>query len=337
MSGTVASSVKGERSMSAKISRRDFSKLLVAVPALAMGSRLMRAPAWAQSVISASDPHPRRRVKVLDTEIEFVDTGRGDPIVFLHGNPTYSYQWRNIIPYVSKLGRCLAPDLVGMGRSGISPTHSYRFVDQARYFDAWFDTLGLTKNVVLVLHDWGAAIGFCRAFRFPDQVQGVAYFEAIVQERHWADFPADSPFHALRSEKGERMVLDENFFVEVMLPRGILRKLSREEMDAYRAPYRNRERRLPTLVWPREVPIDGEPADVVAIVENYGKFMATSPIPKLFILGEPGGIFSGKAREFPRTWRNQREIIVKGIHHLQEDSPVEIGTALAAFVQDVRS
>lgn len=323
--------------MSAKISRRDFSRLVAAVPALAMGSRLMRAPAWAQSVISASDPHPRRRVKVLDTEIEFVDTGRGDPIVFLHGNPTYSYQWRNIIPYVSKLGRCLAPDLVGMGRSGLSPTHSYRFVDQARYFDAWFDTLGLTKNVVLVVHDWGAAIGFYRAFRFPDQVQAVAYFEAIVQERHWADMPADSFFRVLRSEKGKQMVLEENFFVEVVLPRGILRTLSREEMDAYRAPYRNRERRLPTLVWPHEVPIDGEPADVVAIVEKYGTFMAASPIPKLFILGEPGGIFAGQAREFPRTWRNQREIIVKGIHHLQEDAPAEIGAALAAFVQDVRS
>lgn len=329
--------------MSAKISRRDFSKLLVtlpalpALPALAMGSRPTTEAAWPQSNIGAADPHPRRRVKVLDTEIEYVDTGRGDPIVFLHGNPTYSYQWRNIIPYVSKLGRCLAPDLVGMGRSGMSPTRSYRFVDQARYLDAWFEALELTRNVILVLHDWGGAIGFYRTLRFPEQVQAVAYFEAIVQERHWADFPPDSPFPALRSDKGEHMVLEENFFVEVMLPRGILRKLSREEMDAYRAPYQDRVRRLPTLVWPREVPIDGEPADVVAIVKDYGKFMATSPIPKLFILGEPGAIFVGKAREFPGTWRNQREIMVKGIHHLQEDSPAEIGSALAGFVQDVRS
>lgn len=320
-----------------KLSRRTANNLLLALSTAAFGQILSNeALSMTDPNIGAGDPHPRRRVKVLDTEIEYVDTGRGDPIVFLHGNPTYSYQWRNIIPYVSKLGRCLAPDLVGMGRSGTSPTHSYRFVDQARYFDAWFDTLGLTKNVIFVVHDWGSGIAFNRASRFPDQVQGVAYFEAIIQERHWADLSPNSPFRALRSDQGEHMVLDENFFVEVILPRGIIRSLSKEEMDAYRAPYQDRERRLPTLVWPRELPIDGEPADVVALVENYAKFMATSAIPKLLILGEPGGIFSGKARELPRTWRNQREIIVKGIHHLQEDSPAEIGTALLEFVKDIR-
>jgi len=322
--------------MSAKISRRDASKLLATLPALATVSTLINASAWAQSEISATDLHPRRRVKVLDTEIEYVDTGRGDPIVFLHGNPTYSYQWRNIIPHVSKLGRCLAPDLVGMGRSGTSPTHSYRFVDQARYLDAWFDALGLTKNVILVVHDWGAAIGFYRASRFPKHIQGAAYFEAIVAGRRWAEMGANSPFRALRSEQGEHMVLDENFFVEVVLPSGIIRKLSKEEMDAYRAPYHDRERRLPTLVWPREVPIDGEPADVLTIVQDYAKFMAASQMPKLLILGESGGIFAGNAKDFPRSWRNQREITVKGRHHLQEDSPAEIGTALAEFVKSVR-
>jgi len=323
--------------MSAKISRRDASKLLATLPAVATVSSLINGQAWASAEISAADPHPRRRVKVLDTEIEYVDTGRGDPIVFLHGNPTYSYQWRNIIPYVSKLGRCLAPDLVGMGRSGTSPTHSYRFVDQARYLDGWFDALGLTKNVILVVHDWGAALGFYRASRFPYHIQGAAYFEAVVAERHWAGMDANSPFRALRSERGEQMVLDENFFVEVVLPSGIIRKLSKEEMDAYRAPYQDREKRLPTLVWPREIPIDGEPADVVPLVQEFAKFMAASTMPKLLILGEPGTIFAGNAKEFPRSWRNQRETTVKGRHHLQEDSPVEIGNALAAFVKSVRS
>ena len=318
------------------ITRRNAGKLLVSLPVLTIGSRLFHESAWAQAEISAADPHPRRRVKVLDTEIEYVDTGRGDPIVFLHGNPTYSYQWRNIIPYVSKLGRCLAPDFVGMGRSGTSPTHSYRFVDHARYLDAWFDALGLTRNVIFVVHDWGSAIAFYRASRYPSHAQGVAYFEAIVAERHFADMGANSPFHALRSDRGEHMVLDENFFVEVVLPSGIIRKLSKEEMDAYRAPYQDRERRLTTLVWPREIPIDGQPADMVSLVANYAKFMAASKMPKLLILGEPGGIFAGKAKDFPRTWGNQREVTVKGLHHLQEDSPAEIGVALADFVKSIR-
>jgi haloalkane dehalogenase len=323
--------------MSAKISRRHASKLLATLPAFATVSTLINGQAWASNDISAADPHPRRRVKVLDTEIEYVDTGRGDPIVFLHGNPTYSYQWRNIIPFVSKLGRCLAPDLVGMGRSGTSPTHSYRFVDQARYIDAWLDKLRITKNVIFVVHDWGAAIGFYRASRFPSQIQGVAYFEAVIAERHFADMDANSPFRALRSDRGEHMVLDDNFFVEVVLPRGIIRKLSAEEMEAYRAPYQDREKRLPTLVWPRELPIDGQPADVVSILDKVGKFMVVSSMPKLLILGEPGGIFSGKDKDFPRSWRNQREITVKGLHHLQEDSPEEIGTALAEFVKTIRT
>jgi len=258
--------------MSVKFSRRDANKLLMGLPAFALGSKFSNALLPAEeSKISAVDPYPRKRVAVLDTEISYVDTGHGDPIVFLHGNPTSSYLWRNIIPYVSKTGRCLAPDLVGMGQSGKSPTRSYRFVDQERYLDAWFDTLGLTKNVIFVVHDWGSALGFNRTFRYPSQVQAIAYMEAIVQSRRWEDLGPNSPFHALRSDKGEHMVLDENFFVEVMLPSGILRKLSAEEMAVYRAPYQDRESRLPTLVWPREIPIDGEPPDVVAIVERYGK------------------------------------------------------------------
>ena len=325
--------------MSATFSRRDANKFLIALPGAAIGSAYSKKLMLAEGAdISPADPHPRRRVAVLDTEISYVDTGTGDPIVFLHGNPTSSYLWRNIIPHVSKLGRCLAPDMVGMGRSGKSPTRSYRFVDHARYLDAWFEALGLTKNVVLVVHDWGSALGFYRTSRFPKQIQAIAYMEAIIQERRWEELGPNSPFHGLRSDKGEHMVLDDNFFVEVLLPSGVLRKLSEEEMAVYRAPYKDRESRLPTLVWPREIPIDGMPADVVAIVESYGKWMSQSKLPKLFVVGEPGRILvAGRGREFARTWQNQREITVKGLHYLQEDAPVEIGTALAAFVKSVRS
>jgi len=325
--------------MSAKFSRRDANQLLIGLPAFAIGSEFSNSLLLAQEAkIGAPEPYPRKRIAVRDSEISYVDTGSGDPIVFLHGNPTSSYLWRNIIPFVSKLGRCLAPDLIGMGQSGKSPTRSYRFFDHELYLDAWLDALGLTKNVIFVVHDWGSALGFHRTFRYPDQVQAIAYMEAILQPRRWEELPPDSPFHALRSDKGERMVLDENFFVEVMLPTGILRKLSGEEMAVYRAPYRDRESRLPTLVWPREVPIEGEPPDVVAMVERYGKWFAQSTLPKLFFIGEPGRILvAGRGREFARSWPNQKVVTVKGIHYLQEDSPVEIGTALAAFVKGVRS
>jgi haloalkane dehalogenase len=288
--------------------------------------------------IDATDPHPRRRISVLDTEMSFVDVGRGDPIVFLHGNPTSSYLWRNIIPYLSGQGRCLAPDLVGMGRSGKSPSRAYRFVDHARYLDAWFEALGLTSNVTLVVHDWGSALGFHRASRYPDQIKAIAYMEAIAMSRRWDDFgEAAGIFRALRSEKGEHMILDENFFVETVLPRSVLRQLSPEEMTAYRAPFLERDARLPTLVWPRQIPVEGEPADVTAIVESYAAFLSRSQIPKLLIVGEPGAIVTGRTREFCRTWRNQREVTVPGRHFLHEDSPHQIGAALTEFVTSLRT
>jgi haloalkane dehalogenase len=288
--------------------------------------------------IDATDPHPRRRISVLDTEMSFVDVGRGDPIVFLHGNPTSSYLWRNIIPYLSAQGRCLAPDLVGMGRSGKSPSRAYRFVDHARYLDAWFEALGLASDVTLVVHDWGSALGFHRASRYPEQIKAIAYMEAIAMPRRWDDFgEAAGIFRALRSEKGEHMILDENFFVETVLPRSVLRQLSPEEMTAYRAPFLERDARLPTLVWPRQIPVEGEPADVTAIVESYAAFLSRSQIPKLLIVGEPGAIVTGRTREFCRTWRNQREVTVRGRHFLQEDSPHQIGAALAEFVTSLRS
>jgi haloalkane dehalogenase len=272
---------------------------------------------------------------VLDTEISYVDVGQGDPIVFLHGNPTSSYLWRNIIPYVSRLGRCLAPDLVGMGQSLPSPRGGYRFVDHARYLDAWFDTLNLKRNITLVLHDWGSALGFHRACRFPEQVRAIAYMEAIVAPRRWEDFPAgrEQFFRALRSEEGERLVLDENFFVEGILPRSIIRPLSALEMAHYRGSFRDRESRRPTLVWARELPIEGEPADVAALVERYGDWLARSSIPKLFINTEPGALLTGRSRELCRLWPNQREVTVRGIHYVQEDSPNEIGAALQAFLK----
>jgi haloalkane dehalogenase len=288
--------------------------------------------------ISATDPHPRQRERILDTEISYVDEGSGDPIVFLHGNPTSSYLWRNVIPYAVECGRCLAPDLVGMGQSGKSPTQAYRFLDHARYLDAWFDALHLNSNIILVLHDWGSALGFYRAFRHRSQIQAIVYMEAIVQSRRWEDFPngRDAMFRALRSEQGEHLVLDENYFIEVVLPKSIIRKLSDEEMAAYRAPFPDRKDRLPTLLWPRELPIEGAPADVVKIVESYGEWLAANDLPKLFINADPGAQVVGRIRDFCRGWRSQREVTVPGIHFIQEDSPDQTGTAIREFVKSVR-
>src|SRR5215471_13522880 len=265
--------------------------------------------------ISAGDPHPRQRVRVLDSEISYVDVGHGDPIVFLHGNPTSSYLWRNIIPHVADLGRCLAPDLVGMGQSGPSPGGAYRFADHARYLDAWFEALGLTNNVTLVMHDWGSALGFHRACRYPEQIRAIAYMEAIVAPRRWDDFPngRDRMFRALRSDAGEQLVLEDNFFVESVLPKSIIRSLSKAEMEAYRRPFRERDARLPTLVWPCELPIEGDPADVIAIVERYGAWLARAQLPKLFINADPGALVTGRLRDICRGWPNQREVTVKSI------------------------
>ena len=283
-----------------------------------------------------TDNHSGHRISVLDAEMSYREVGDGSPIVFLHGNPTSSYLWRNIIPYVSDSGRCFAPDLVGMGNSGRSPRNAYRFVDHARYLDAWFDALELS-DTTLVLHDWGSALGFYWARRHPDRVRAIVYMEAIVQPRRWADLPPSrvSYFKDLRSERGEKMIFDDNAFIEVLLPRLVLRRLSDAEMNAYRQPFLARESRLPMLIWPRELPIEGEPADVVAIVEDYGRWMASNSIPKLFVAVEPGSLLIGRAREFCRSWPNQQQITVKGMHFVQEDSPDGIGTALADFVRRI--
>ena len=325
--------------MAPTLSRRAANNLLMAVSTAALGQAnpigalSMTEAQEAGSPIRADDVHPRHRVKVLDTQMSYVDTGNGDPIVFLHGNPTSSYLWRNIIPHLAGLGRCLAPDLIGMGQSGKSPTSAYQFADHARYLDAWFDALNLTSDVTLVVHDWGSVLGFYRAFRYPRQIKAIAYMEAIALPRRWEDFgEANNIFRALRSDKGEHMILDQNFFVETILPANVLRKLSGQELEAYRAPFREREARLPTLVWPRQIPIEGEPPDVTAIVESNGKWLSQSTLPKLLIISEPGVIMTGRTREFCRAWPNQREVTVRGRHFLQEDSPDQIGAALAEFV-----
>jgi haloalkane dehalogenase len=292
------------------------------------------------SSISAVDSYERKRIRVLDTELAYVDVGRGDPVVFLHGNPTSSYLWRNVIPHVEGTAHCLAPDLVGMGDSGKAPSGSYRFVDHAKYLDAWFDALGLTRHVTLVMHDWGSALGFHWAARHPNRVASLVYMEAVVRPLTWDEWPerARSIFQAMRSPAGEEMVLGKNVFVERVLPASVIRKLSDEEMARYRRPYvEPGESRRPTLTWPREIPIDGQPPDVVAIADSYAKWLASSSVPKLFVNADPGTILIGAQREFCRTWPNQREITVKGTHFVQEDSPAEIGRAIAEFVGTLRA
>jgi len=294
----------------------------------------MTAPA-----IPAADPYERRRVRVLDSEMAYVDTGRGEPIVFLHGNPTSSYLWRNIIPHVSERSRGLAPDLIGMGASGPAPGGAYRLADHVRYLDAWFDALELTRNVTLVVHDWGSALGFDWAARHPERVKALVYMEAIVRPVTWAEWPSSARgiFQAMRSPAGEGIILDKNVFVERILPASVLRSFDEAEMSAYRRPWLEPgETRRPMLTWPREIPIDGEPADVVAVVERYGRWLATGTVPKLFVNADPGSILVGAQREFCRTWPNQREVTVAGRHFVQEDSPDEIGHALARFLEDIR-
>jgi haloalkane dehalogenase len=283
--------------------------------------------------ISSADPHPRKRLDAGGVQMAYVDVGHGDPIVFMHGNPTSSYLWRNIIPHLAPHARCLAPDLAGMGDSGKAPDGEYRFADHVRYLDAWFDALGLARQkVTLVIHDWGSALGFHWARRNSAAVKGLAYMEAIVRPLAWSEWneQARALFQALRSPAGDDLILKRNVFVERILPGSVIRQLSAVEMETYRRPFLEPgESRRPTLTWPRQIPIDGEPADVTAIVKEYAAWLSQSPVAKLFINAEPGAILIGAQREFCRAWPNQREVAVKGIHFIQEDSPHEIGAAIA--------
>jgi haloalkane dehalogenase len=285
--------------------------------------------------LSANDPHPRSRVAVLGTEMSYVDTGSGDPVVFLHGNPTSSYLWRNVIPPVADLARCLAPDLVGMGASGKAPDGSYTFADHARYLDAWFDELEL-ERVVLVAHDWGGGLGLDWAYRHQDRVRGIAYMETFVMPVRWEHWPelARPIFQAMRSSAGEQLILEKNVFVERILPASVLRGLTEDEMAAYRAPFAEPgETRRPALTWPRQIPVVGEgPDDVIERVTAYGEWLATSDVPKLFVDADPGSILVGPMRERALSWPNQTVVTVPGSHFLQEDSGPLIGAAVADFV-----
>jgi haloalkane dehalogenase len=280
----------------------------------------------------------KKRIPVLGSTMAYVETGSGDPIVLLHGNPTSSYLWRNVIPPLEKLGRCIAPDLIGMGDSDkLEPSgpDRYTFVEHRRYLDALLEALGVTRNVTFVVHDWGSALGFDWANRHRDAVRGIAYMEAIVQPVTWAEWPdaARAIFQALRSPAGEAMILENNVFVERILPGSILRTLTDAEMAEYRRPFATPgESRRPTLTWPRQIPIEGEPAEVTAIVRDYGEWLRTATVPKLFVNADPGAILIGKQREFCRSWPHQKEITVKGVHFVQEDSGAEIGRAIADWM-----
>ncbi len=279
----------------------------------------------------------KHRIEVLDSQMAYIDVGEGDPIVFLHGNPTSSYLWRNVIPHVVGLGRCVAPDLIGMGDSDKVPGLEYRFVDHRRYLDAFLDAIGVEQAVTLVVHDWGSALGFDWANRHRDAIAGIAYMEAIVRPVSWNDWPESSRriFQAMRSSSGEQIVLEKNVFVERILPASIIRELSDEEMGEYRRPFQNPgEDRRPTLTWPREIPFDGDPGDVAAIIDDYGRWLSTSNVPKLFIDAVPGAILVGPQREFCRRWPNQIEVRVTGSHFIQEDSPDEIGAALGQWIEN---
>ena len=280
---------------------------------------------------------PKKTLQVNGKTMAYTEIGDGDPIVFQHGNPTSSYLWRNVMPHLAEQGRCIAVDLIGMGSSDKlddSGPESYRYKEHREFLFAAWDALGIKDRVTLVIHDWGSALGFDWAFQNPDAVLGIAHMEGIVRPMTWNEWPesATSVFKGFRSDAGESMVLEKNMFVERVLPSSILRELSDEEMTVYRRPYLQAgEDRRPTLTWPRQMPLEGEPEDVCEIVSNYAEWLHECDIPKLFINAEPGAILTGKQREFCRGWKNSTEVCVAGGHFLQEDSPHDIGTAISEW------
>src|SRR3954447_19916997 len=281
----------------------------------------------------------KRFAQVDGLRMAYVEEGEGAPIVLLHGNPTSSFLWREVLPALTGLGRCVVPDLIGMGDSDKLPESgpgSYRFVEHRRYLDGLLATLGVERDVTFLVHDWGSALGFDWAHRHRDAVRAIAYMEAIVRPVTWEEWPeaARGVFEGMRSEAGERMVLEKNVFVERILPASILRTLSAQELDEYRRPFAlPGEDRRPTLTWPREIPIDGAPADVDEIVAAYAAWLSTADVPKLFVDADPGSILVGAARDFCRSWPAQEEVRVPGIHFVQEDSGADIGLAVADWLR----
>lgn len=286
------------------------------------------------------NPHKKSRASVLGVPMAYVEAGKGDPIVLLHGNPTSSYLWRNVIPELVSSGRCIAPDLIGMGDSAqiAAGPNAYRFVDHSEYLEAFLSVLGIEKNVTLVGHDWGGPLLFDWGRRNPEAVKAVAYMETIATTPSTDDWPesARSIFTAMRSEAGEEIVLEKNVFVERILPASVLDPMAEDTLKEYRRPYTvPGESRRPTLTWPREIPFDGHPEDVAAIVAANEAWLETEVVPKLFVNAEPGSILTGRLREVCRSWKNQTEVTVRGLHFVQEDSGPEIGRAIAAFLRTV--
>ncbi|MBT5240613.1 MAG: haloalkane dehalogenase [Rhodospirillaceae bacterium] len=291
---------------------------------------------------------PNKRVSVLDANMAYIDVGEGDPVVFLHGNPTSSYLWRNIIPYMSGTARCLAPDLIGMGASDKLEGSQYRFVDHARYLDAWFEAVGLSENVVIVVHDWGSALGFDWAHRHPDRIKGIVHFESITAPAS-TDIASEGAkwfYSFMRSEEGERAVIDDNMFIEKVMLESLGDRLNDEDKAVYREPWlQGGEARRPLITWPREIPVDGEPEDVTKIVTDYQAWMETNDIPKLFLLGTPAAIMTpGEGRlEAARLWSNQTEVAIPGDpdappaanHYIQEVCPDIIGSAIAEWYAEL--
>ena len=293
-------------------------------------------------MISASMPYGKCFKSIKGKSIAYIDVGDGAPIVLLHGNPTSSYLWRNVIPHLEGIGRVIVPDLIGHGDSEKLPDSEgperYSFEISYEYLAGLLEELNITEDVTLVIHDWGSALGFHWAKHHPEAVKGIAYMEAIVCPVTWDDWPesARGIFKGFRSDKGEDLVLQRNMFVEAVLPSSVIRQMGEEEMNQYRKPFTRVADRQPTLNWPRQIPIDGEPPHMVDLVASYGEWMASNQeLPKLFINAAPGSILTGKALKFCRTWPNQKEVTVAGTHFIQEDSPAEIGIAVAEWLKTI--
>jgi len=293
-------------------------------------------------MISASMPYGKCFKSIKGKNIAYIDVGDGAPIVLLHGNPTSSYLWRNVVPHLEGIGRVIVPDLIGHGDSEKLPDSEgperYSFEITYEYLAGLLEELNITEDVTLVIHDWGSALGFHWAKHHPEAVKGIAYMEAIVCPVTWDDWPesARGIFKGFRSDKGEDLVLQRNMFVEAVLPSSVIRQMGEEEMNQYRKAFTRVADRQPTLNWPRQIPIDGEPPHMVDLVASYGEWMVTNQeLPKLFINADPGSILTGKARKFCRTWPNQKEVTVAGTHFIQEDSPVEIGIAVAEWLKTI--
>ncbi len=286
------------------------------------------------------NPRKKERISVLGASMAYVEAGKGNPIVLLHGNPTSSFLWRNVIPELTGLGRCIAPDLIGMGDSTQidAGPNAYRFVEHREYLEVLLTLLGVDENVTLIGHDWGGALLFDWGRQNAAAVRAVVYMETIVTTPSMDDWPesAKSIFTAMRGEAGEEMVLDKNLFVERILPASVLDPMTEETLNEYRRPYMiPGESRRPTLTWPREIPFDGRPSDVAEIVAANEAWMESTNVPKLFVNADPGSILTGRVREVCRAWKNQTEVTVRGSHFVQEDSGAEIGRAIADFLRTV--